>query len=142
VYLDEAEQQTPLRYVLEDRLSIEPPEETSLIVYRIVQEALTNVRKHARAQVARVTLEDRDGGVLARVTDDGIGFSVETVTPAPGHLGLTAIRERAELGGGWLRITSLSKAGTTVEFWIPTLSSPAASHQGAEEATRGESEKS
>jgi nitrate/nitrite-specific signal transduction histidine kinase len=46
---------------------------------------------------------------------------VDSVTPKPGHLGITAIRERAELAGGWLKISSIPGSGTVVEFWIPAL---------------------
>ena len=121
MYLEEAEHQTPVRYTLDDRLHAQPPGEPRLIIYRIAQEALTNVRKHAQANSAKVTLEDREGGFLVRVTDDGAGFPLETLPSMPGHLGLTAIRERAELAGGWLRISSVPGTGTTVEFWIPSL---------------------
>ena len=122
MYLDDAEQQSSTEYTLEDRLETQPPQETRLIIYRIAQEALTNARKHAEATSVHVSLEHSDGGVLVRVIDDGSGFSADNVmAPLPGHLGLSAIRERAELAGGWLRITSRPGAGTTVEFWIPTL---------------------
>jgi PAS domain S-box-containing protein len=120
MYLDEAEQQTQIRFALDDRLESQPPKETRLIIYRIVQEALTNVRKHSEARSARLSLEPSNGGVLVRVADDGVGFSAEAAsTPHPGHLGLTALGERADLAGGWLRIISNPGAGTKVEFWIP-----------------------
>ena len=89
-----------------------------MILYRIAQEVLTNVRKHAGAENAIVTLDARDGGYYVRVRDDGVGFTPESATARPGHLGLAAIRERAELAGGWLRIESAPNDGTTVEFWI------------------------
>ena len=90
-----------------------------MILYRLAQEALTNVRKHARASTAAVLLDERDGGYRLRVTDNGVGFKVEDASPVPGHLGLAAMRERAELAGGWLRIESAVDAGTTVECWLP-----------------------
>jgi PAS domain S-box-containing protein len=119
VYLREAEEQTPTRYRLEDRLVAQPPEATRLILYRIAQEALTNVRKHAEARTATVTLAERGGGYLMRISDDGIGFLAERLTAVPGHLGLASMRERAELAGGWLRVASELGAGSNVEFWIP-----------------------
>jgi PAS domain S-box-containing protein len=121
MYLDEAEHQSPIRYSLDDRLRAQPPEDVRLIIYRIAQESLTNVRKHSQARTGRVMVEERGGGFLVRITDDGIGFDADSVAPTPGHLGLTAIRERAELAGGWLKITSAKGSGTTVEFWIPAL---------------------
>jgi PAS domain S-box-containing protein len=124
MYLDEAEHQTSIHCALDDRLRAQPPPDARLIIYRIAQEALTNVRKHARASTARVMLQNRDRGFLVRIADDGIGFStVATTAPTPGHLGLTSIRERAELAGGWLRVTSNPGSGTAVEFWIPELAS-------------------
>jgi PAS domain S-box-containing protein len=119
VYLEEAEDQTPTRYKLEDRLSGQPPEEIRLILYRIAQEALANVRKHADARTATVTLAARAGGYFVRIADDGVGFLAERLTAVPGHLGLASMRERAELAGGWLRVASELGAGSTVEFWIP-----------------------
>ena len=58
---------------------------------------------------------------MVRITDDGVGFTLEDEDGAPGHLGLATMRERAELVGGWLRIESDPRGGTTVEFWIPAV---------------------
>jgi PAS domain S-box-containing protein len=104
---------------LECRLRTEPPPETRALLYRLAQEALTNARKHARAQKIEVRLEERGNGVTLRVRDDGIGFSLESQPGQPGHLGLVAMRERAEVLGGWCRIESAPGAGTTVEVWVP-----------------------
>lgn len=117
LYLQESG--TEVEYRLEEALRDEPPPETRVILYRLAQEALTNVRKHARATSASVLLEQDDGGYRLRVSDNGVGFHVEETVPVPGHLGLAAMRERAELAGGWLRIDSTAGAGTTVECWIP-----------------------
>lgn len=106
-------------YRLEEGLRDEPPPETRVILYRLAQEALTNVRKHARATAASVLLGQDENGYLLRVSDNGVGFRVDDASPVPGHLGLAAMRERAELAGGWLRIDSTAGAGTTVECWIP-----------------------
>jgi PAS domain S-box-containing protein len=119
VYLKEAEEQTATRYRLDDELIAQPTEHVRLILYRIAQEALANVRKHARATSAAVTLAERDGGYFVRVADDGVGFAADGRTVAPGHVGLASMRERADLAGGWLRVASEPGAGTNVEFWIP-----------------------
>jgi PAS domain S-box-containing protein len=119
VYLREAEEHTPTRYRLEDRLMVQPTEQARLILYRITQEALANVRKHASARSATVTLGERGSGYLVRVADDGIGFRADGLKAVPGHLGLASMRERADLAGGWLRVASELGAGTNVEFWIP-----------------------
>jgi len=117
MYLDEWEAET--HYRLDERLVSQPAEETRLILYRIAQEALTNVSKHAHADGVQVVLDERDGGYLVRITDDGVGFVPESTGPVAGHLGLASMRERAELAGGWLRVDSSPQAGTAVEFWIP-----------------------
>jgi len=119
-YLNEAGVTGGTSYRLDDRLAGQPPEATRVILYRIAQEVLTNIRKHADAENATVTLSASDGGYRVRVQDDGVGFTPETTTARPGHLGLAAIRERAELAGGWLHIESAPRDGATVEFWIPS----------------------
>jgi signal transduction histidine kinase len=105
---------------LESRLSTEPSAEGQTIAYRIVQEAVTNARKHAEASHLHVTLESDEAGVLGMVRDDGVGFDVAAMLadPRPGHLGLRAMRERAELLGGRLDISS-RPGETTVRFWLP-----------------------
>ena len=97
----------------------QPLLETRTILYRIAQELLANVRNHAQADNATVTLDERDHGYAVRVIDDGVGFVPDELEPVPGHLGLTAMQERAALAGGWLRIDSAPGKGTTVEVWIP-----------------------
>jgi len=67
-----------------------------------------------------VALATRDGGVWAQVRDDGKGLAPDaTEESPPGHLGLSAMRERAEMAGGWLRVEGKPGSGTTVEFWLP-----------------------
>ena len=89
-------------------------------MYRIAQEALTNVVKHASATWLRVELSTSHNGVLTRVVDDGKGFARESRDAGEaGHLGLTSMRERAEMANGRWRVESAGGSGTTVEFWIP-----------------------
>lgn len=115
-----------LVYRLEDRLAEEPPLDSRAILYRIVQEALANIRKHTRGASVEVAVGGRDGGYFVRVRDDGEGFDARAVTASPaGHMGLSSMRERAEMAGGWLRIESAPGRGTTVESWIPALRPPA-----------------
>jgi signal transduction histidine kinase len=98
----------------------EPPVRTSLILYRIAQEAFANARKHADAAHVRVTLQRRDDGTLMQIVDDGVGFKPQdAVVAAPGHLGLAAIHERAEMAGGWTKLWSLPGQGTTLDVWLP-----------------------
>ena len=108
-------------YELEDHLVSEPTPEIRAVVYRIVQEALTNIRKHARATRVQVLLEPMGVGVRVRVTDDGVGLPAgQSDRSAPGHMGFTAMRERAEMAAGWWRIDSTPGEGTVVEFWVPS----------------------
>ncbi len=87
-------------------------------IYRIVQEALTNVARHAQATRADVLLERRDDRVITIVEDNGIGFDPE-MAMQDGRLGLFGIRERAEMLGGTLLVESATGAGATVFVEIP-----------------------
>jgi signal transduction histidine kinase len=107
-------------FEVEDDLDDEPVGETRLIMYRIAQEALANVRKHANASRVHVRLAQHDGRYLVRIEDDGAGFDPpEMLRSTPGHLGLSSMRERAEMAGGWCRVHTVPGSGTTVEFSIP-----------------------
>jgi signal transduction histidine kinase len=116
-------------FTLEQQLRDEPDAELRVLLYRVAQEALTNIRKHAHARRVNVLLAEQDGGFLVRITDDGVGFTPpETLQSGRGHLGLSAMRERAEMAGGWCRLFSLPGAGTTVEIWVPGRALPPPGH--------------
>jgi PAS domain S-box-containing protein len=117
-YLEEVDD-SDTAYRLDDQLSVQPSPESRTILYRIVQEALANVRKHAQASQATVALREVEKGFLARISDNGVGFVAGDEQPVAGHLGLAAMRERAELAGGWLKVKAAPGAGTTLEVWIP-----------------------
>jgi PAS domain S-box-containing protein len=121
MYLEDAANGATTRYELEDKLRSQPSAQTRTILYRIVQEALMNVRKHAVAATATVLLQERDGGYLVRIADDGVGFAVDQAKPVLGHLGLASMRERAMLADGWMRVRSAPQDGTTIEVWVPAL---------------------
>ena len=121
MYIDESQDGTSTTYRLHDELREQPGEDVRIILYRVAQEALTNVRKHAQANEVEVLIGNRKGGCMVRVTDDGLGFAPDRTPAAPGHLGLAAMRERAELAGGTIRIDSAPQTGTVVECWIPGL---------------------
>ncbi|MFI7127239.1 PAS domain S-box protein [Nonomuraea sp. NPDC050153] len=106
-------------YELVNHLDGEPPHESAITVYRICQEALTNVRKHAGAVAVAVELASLDGGVHVRVRDDGVGITRED--GRHGHFGLIEMRERAETAGGWWSIRGAPGMGTTVDFWVPAV---------------------
>ena len=83
---------------------------------RIVQEALTNVRKHACAHEVLVHLCCHQGQLSVTITDDGVGFEMP---PVNGHFGLEIMRERAESVNGGLTVTSSAGEGTRVNLWLP-----------------------
>ncbi len=121
LYLEETKGEGGTSHHLEDNLSVQPPLQVRTILYRIVQEVLANVRKHAQATNVTIVLDERDRGYGVRVSDDGIGFAPEELEPVPGHLGLGAMQDRASLAGGWLKIDSAPGKGATIEVWIPKL---------------------
>jgi signal transduction histidine kinase len=97
------------------------PSEVETALYRIVQEALTNVVRHAQAKNVSVVLEKRAPVVRLIIEDDGQGFDVNSVLgsrrgnrPTNGKLGLYGMRERAALLGGTLTIESTPGVGTTI----------------------------
>ena len=133
MYLEELRSQTQTTYRLNDELRLQPDEAVRIILYRVVQEALTNVRKHSRAQEVEVLIGYRNGGFVARVTDDGVGFVPENAFSIPGHLGLVAIRERVELAGGTITIDSAPQTGTVVECWLPHVGHTAEAARASDE---------
>ncbi len=92
------------------------PPERALVVYRLVQEALTNIAKYARAQRVQVRLDAHDGRVRLRIADDGAGFDRATTTQ--GH-GLAGMRFRLQSVGGTFALSSTPGAGTTIEAELP-----------------------
>jgi signal transduction histidine kinase len=93
---------------------------TELQLVRIIQEALTNVRKHAKASQASVELRRRDDSVLVTVADDGVGFDTTTrIRSELPKFGLTTMRERAESIEGTLTIESRPGGGTIVRSEVP-----------------------
>jgi PAS domain S-box-containing protein len=92
--------------------------DAALCLFRVAQEALNNVVRHAQASLANVALRQMDGGVLLAVSDDGVGFDAEH--PGRGmRLGLASMRERVRLVDGTLDIESAPGRGTTVVAWVP-----------------------
>jgi signal transduction histidine kinase len=106
---------------LDDRLNEEPTVEAGTVVYRIVQDAMANVLQHAHARNVVIAMETDLDGVRVTLEDDGAGFDVATVFDAESpHPGLSLMRDRAEMSGGWLRVDSAVGRGTTINFWIPS----------------------
>jgi signal transduction histidine kinase len=95
-----------------------PPAGQQLAAYRLVQEALTNVVRHARATKVTARVDVQDDDVLVRVVDDGRGFDPE-VARSGGRHGLAGMRERVRIHDGSLQIDSAPGRGTTVTARIP-----------------------
>jgi PAS domain S-box-containing protein len=110
------------------------PPEIETVLYRVAQEALTNARKHARADRARVALTRRGKTIHLEVGDDGRGFDPSSPSSSgPGErVGLASMRERVALLGGDLKIQSRPGAGTRVIAQVPLTGSeePEAGHAG------------
>jgi signal transduction histidine kinase len=104
---------------IDSRLPEDVPQAIQAIVLKNIGEALNNVEKHARATKVTVVAEMFDGGIRVDVSDNGTGFVAAESARIPGHIGLVAMRERAQLAGGWCHVASDPGAGTRVEFWIP-----------------------
>ena len=93
--------------------------EVETIIYRIVQEALSNVARHARATRATILVQKRDASVLTIIEDNGVGFDVDEAFRR-GRTGLVEMRERAETLGGRLQIEATPDQGTTIYVAIPS----------------------
>jgi len=123
------------------RLTPLPPAESKLALYRIFEEALRNVEKHARARHVTVSLTQQGAFAQLAIKDDGIGFDPDRL-PAKGRsgdgFGLLRMRERAEFLGGVLTIKSARRAGTEIKVRIPLSRGAdwAGDHPGGRAAVR------
>ncbi len=101
-----------------DSLPSNLPNEATLGLYRVAQEALRNVARHAKANLVKLSLKRSGGGLLLTVSDNGSGFESN---PRPGRpsLGHASMRERIRALGGKLEIQSAPAVGTTVVAWVP-----------------------
>jgi PAS domain S-box-containing protein len=92
--------------------------EHATTIFRIIQESLTNVAKHAQATHADITIETEDGALVVRIEDDGTGFATDAPRK-PHSFGLFGLRERASLMGGEVSIASAPGEGTRIEVRLP-----------------------
>lgn len=104
--------------VVAERLPESTPSTQARCLYRIAQEALRNVVRHARARTIRVRLVGERRGVRLTVTDDGVGFATQA-DRHPHTLGLASMRERVRIAGGAFAVASAPGTGTTVDAWVP-----------------------
>jgi signal transduction histidine kinase len=92
------------------------------LCYRVLQEAITNVRKHAQARTVSVTMREQAGAIVCQVSDDGVGFDLENALDRDRmrlHLGLESMRERVSVAGGTFDIRSAPGRGATFTFSFP-----------------------
>jgi len=114
---DTFSEQTGMRVDLESRIRERLPADVETALYRIVQEALTNIVKHAQASTISIVLARKPGAVTALIEDDGRGFSRDDGSGE--GLGLLGMGERLALLGGTLRIESTPGFGTTIVAEVP-----------------------
>jgi two-component system, NarL family, sensor kinase len=114
--------QVPVRVTGTDCADCPLPEHVVIALYRIAQEALQNVVKHAQASQAEVELRCDTSRVLLRVTDNGQGFDIGARSDGEASYGLRSMTERAELVDGRLVVTSRPGLGTTVTATVPVRS--------------------
>jgi two-component system sensor histidine kinase DegS len=94
-----------------------------VMVFRAIQELVTNAIRHSQATQVKVQLDMSDTNVRVTVDDNGKGFDVETLDEKS-NLGLKMIRDRAEMLGGFMEVDSVSGQGTRVTFQLPAASNP------------------
>jgi len=104
------------------------PQETSLCLFRVLQEALHNAAKHSGVKRIEVRLAKKSGEIHLIVSDSGQGFDIESAMQSPG-LGLTSMQERVRLVGGTIVIDSKPLAGTTVHVRVPFRAARDYQHQ-------------
>jgi PAS domain S-box-containing protein len=119
------------RYGISTELIVPPDLEEQTFVpgagvqlLRVIQEALTNARRHGRARCVQVAFERDDGWARIHVADDGCGFDPALISAGGDHLGLAFMRERMSQIGGGVSIHSCAGAGTQVEFRVPIRDEP------------------
>ncbi len=119
--LDDASADSGFAYQLDARIA-RYPRALENLCYRVLQEAIANVRKHARARTVTVSLVQEGNDILCRISDDGVGFDLEGALDRDRmrlHLGLESIRERVSVAGGRLDIRTAPGEGATFTFTFP-----------------------
>jgi signal transduction histidine kinase len=120
-FRDRARIETEVRTELAGR----PSPEVETVLYRVVQEALQNVAKHANASKVSVRVVQRNGSVELAVNDDGVGFDPRRdMAGAREHFGLSAMREQVTMAGGQWEVASAPGRGTSVKAVLPTTRLP------------------
>jgi signal transduction histidine kinase len=121
LYGDSFARHANLNVSVDAQVDARPAPEVETIVYRVTQEALTNVSKHAQARHVWIRLTAEEHAVDLTIRDDGVGFdpAQAALLLKDGHFGLAGMRERVELGGGRLELDSRPGEGTTIGVELP-----------------------
>jgi PAS domain S-box-containing protein len=128
-YLNDVAAAWGLTHEIHDHLTQEPPADTAVTAFRICQEALANVGKHAHASRVEISLSTVDNGTSVEISDDGVGVTLSPEHQAGlEHFGIIEMRDRAETAGGWWTLGRRPTGGTTVHFWLPTITARPESH--------------
>lgn len=118
--LTETNRRTGMTSTIDLDATIAPQSEHLAHIYRIAQEAITNVMRHAMASNMQVTLQREGNGCILIIADNGKGITTRNLQ-CSGRFGLLGMRERAELLGGTLKITGRRNQGTTVTLKVPII---------------------
>jgi signal transduction histidine kinase len=119
--VDQYQQQAGITIEIVGHLNV-VPDQVAIVCFRVVQEALTNVARHAKAEHVWIEISNTDTGLELVVRDDGVGFDVEKTvhqTAIVGALGLLGMKERVELVGGTLAVESSPSNGTRIRAVFP-----------------------
>ena len=118
---EEMTDQTDIKIRIKDKLQQEVSPDLALVLYRIVQEGLTNIIRHAQANQVTIDLVQNGNLLHLVIEDDGKGFDPAQILPEEGkrHLGLISMHERAELIGGNMEMYSAPGEGTTIKVQVP-----------------------
>lgn len=133
-YLDAYRQRTGLEVIFQHEGEATLTDAQEQALFRITQEALNNVFKHAEARQVQVRLVSEPGAVTLAVRDDGKGLPATPPAGKPATWGITGMRERAELLGGTFAIESSNGGGTLIQVRLPVAAEPLMTANGKREA--------
>jgi signal transduction histidine kinase len=124
-HLELFQRQTSVQVATEISLSDAPlPSEVETAIFRVVQEALTNVARHSDSTTASVTIVENDSQVLVEVSDPGCGFDAGKESARPESIGLAGMAERVHWAGGEIEIVSSPGKGTRIQAAFPRPITP------------------
>jgi PAS domain S-box-containing protein len=134
--LDRYGRENHVRTEFSGKASMEIPQDLETLAYRVVQEALSNSTKHAKARAVTVSVEGVGGQLRLEIADDGVGFDSAKAREylQMGRVGLASMRERVELANGTFMVHSTPGKGTTVLATLPLDAVPAAREFSVSEA--------